>query len=97
MIPIRETETGVMFSIRVLPKSSRSEITGIQDDALKIKIAAPPVEGRANEACMELLAERLGVRKSQISIVSGHQSRKKTVAVAGLKKKDIESLLFSGK
>ncbi len=87
----------MVFNIRVLPKSSRSEITGTQDDALKIKITAPPVEGRANEACIALLAERLRVRKTQISIVAGHQSRKKTVAVSGLTKKDIESLLFSGK
>jgi hypothetical protein len=97
MIPIRETEEGVIFNVQVLPKSSKPAVAGIHNDALKVKVTAPPVDGRANEACLEVLAGWLGVRASQISILSGHHSRRKTVAVAGLKKKDIESLLFSGK
>jgi uncharacterized protein len=97
MITIRETQEGVTFNVQVLPKSSKSAIAGIHNDALKVKVTAPPVEGRANEACLEVLAGRLGVRTSQITILAGQHSRRKTVAVAGLKKKDIESLLFSGK
>jgi len=76
MISIRETEEGVIFSVQVLPKSSKPAVAGIHNDALKVKVAAPPVEGRGNEACLEVLAEWLGVRASRISILSGHHSRK---------------------
>lgn len=97
MIPIRETEKGVIFHIQVLPKSSKSAIAGVHNDALKIKVTAPPAEGRANEVCKGVLAEALGVPTSKITILAGHHSRRKTVAVAGRKKKEIESLLFSDK
>jgi len=92
MISIQETKEGVVFSIRVIPRSSRSEIAGIQDDALKLKITSPPVEGKANEACIRVLSDLLGVRKSQITIVSGHKSRNKRIAVSGIGKENIESI-----
>ncbi|MDP2840613.1 MAG: DUF167 domain-containing protein [Syntrophales bacterium] len=93
MIPLRETETGVIFHIRVVPRASRSEPAGIQDDALKLRITAPPVEGKANEECIRLLAETLGVKKGQVTIISGHASRTKTVAVEGVKAKEIAALI----
>ena len=64
MLRIRETENGVVLDIRVLPRSSRCELAGIQDGALKMKITAPPVEGRANEECIRFLSDLLKVRKS---------------------------------
>jgi len=93
MIPLRETETGVIFRIRVVPRASRSEPAGIQDDALKLRITAPPVEGKANEACITLLAELLGVKRTQVAIIAGHGSRTKTVAVDGVKAKEIAALI----
>ena len=93
MIPLRKTETGVIFRIRVVPRASRCEAVGIQDDALKLRITAPPVEGKANEACIALLAELLGVKKTQVAIISGHASRTKTVAVEGVKAKEIAALI----
>jgi uncharacterized protein (TIGR00251 family) len=92
MISIQETKEGVVFGIRVIPRSSKSEIAGIQDDALKLKITSPPVEGKANEACIRVLSDLLGVRKSRITIVSGHKSRNKRIAVSGIRKEDIESI-----
>lgn len=89
MIPLRETETGVIFRIRVVPRASRSGAAGIQGDTLKLRITAPPVEGKANEACIALLAELLGVKRTQVAIISGHASRTKTVAVEGVKAKEI--------
>ena len=83
-LSVRETAAGVVFRVRVVPRASRSGIAGIQDDALKLRIMAPPVEGKANEACARLLAEMLGVKKGQVQIIAGHASRVKTVAVAGL-------------
>jgi uncharacterized protein (TIGR00251 family) len=93
MIPLRETETGVIFRIRVVPRASRSEVAGIQGDALKLRITAPPVEGKANEECIRLLAETLGVKKGQVTIIAGHASRTKTVAVDGVKAKEIAALI----
>ena len=93
MIPLRETETGVTFRIRVVPRASRREPAGIQDDALKLRITAPPVEGKANEACIAMLAEFLGVKKARVAIISGHASRTKTVAVEGVKAKEIAALI----
>lgn len=88
MLPIKETEDGITFTIRVLPRSSRCEIAGIQDNALKLKITAPPVEGLANEECIKFLSKRLDVAKSGIKIVMGLRSKNKTIHVAGLTKKD---------
>ena len=93
MMPVKETETGLIIEIRVLPRSSRSEVVGIQDGALKIKLTSPPLEGKANDECVRILADQLGIRKSQIEIISGHRARKKTVALAGLKKADLEEIL----
>ncbi|MBU3932295.1 MAG: DUF167 domain-containing protein [Pseudomonadota bacterium] len=93
MIPIRETAAGVVFRIRVVPRASRCEVAGIQDDALKLRITAPPVEGKANEECIRLLAELLGVKKTQVTIVAGHASRTKTVSVEGRKASEIAAVV----
>jgi len=93
MIPLRETETGVVFRIRVVPRASRCESAGFQDDALRLRITAPPVEGKANEACVALLAELLGVKKTRVAIIAGHASRTKTVAVDGVKATEIAALI----
>jgi len=89
MISIRETSTGAVFRIRVVPRASRNEAVGIRDDALKLRITAPPVEGKANEACIALLAELLGVKRTRVTIVAGHASRAKTVEVKGARAAEI--------
>jgi uncharacterized protein (TIGR00251 family) len=84
MIPLRETTAGVSFKVRVQPRASRAAITGVLgDEILKIALAAPPVEGRANEALVRFFAELFDVPPSAIEIVSGGQSRNKVVRVAG--------------
>jgi hypothetical protein len=93
MIPLRETETGVVFRIRVVPRASRREPVGIQDDALKLRITAPPVEGKANRECIRMVAELFGVKKARVAIIAGHASRTKTVAVEGVKAKEIAALI----
>jgi uncharacterized protein len=92
-LSVRETATGVVFRVRVVPRASRSGIAGIQDDALKLRIMAPPVEGKANEECIRLIAEVLGVKKGRVTIIAGHASRLKTVAVEGVKADRIASLI----
>ncbi len=81
---IRETPTGVDLSVRVIPRARRSEVSGIRGDALVARLAAPPVEGAANAALIELLAGRFGISPSCIRIVSGERSRDKRVAVSGM-------------
>ncbi len=93
MVFIKETESGVIIRIHVAPKSAKNEVAGIQGDAVKLKITAPPAEGQANAACIGFLSDLLGVRKKQVTIVSGHKSRKKTVAIEGIRKRDIEALV----
>jgi len=93
MVYMKETENGIIIHIRVVPRSAKCEIAGIQDDAIKLKITAPPVEGQANTECVRFLADVLKVRKNQVTILSGHKSKKKTVSIEGIVKKDIEALI----
>ena len=80
---IRETATGVEIAIRVVPRARRTEIAGRRGDALVVRLAAPPVEGAANTALVEWLADCLDVPSRAIRILSGQRSRHKRVAVAG--------------
>jgi uncharacterized protein (TIGR00251 family) len=84
MIAIRESAAGCSFVVRVHPRAKRDAVTGISGEALKLALSAPPIEGRANAACIDFLARLLGVSRSSIEIVSGAGSRNKVVRVAGL-------------
>jgi len=77
------------FRVRVVPRASANEIVGVQGEALKVRIVAPPVEGRANQVLVEFLAEALAVRPRQVRVVSGHAGREKTVAVTGIEARDL--------
>ena len=83
MLKIVKTATGPVFRVRVQPGASKNEIVGVQQDALKIKISAPPVQGKANKVLIQFLAKQLGVKRSQVEILSGHTSRIKTIHVIG--------------
>ena len=72
------------LSLKVVPGSSRDEVVGWLGDSLKVKVKAPPEKGRANEAVVALLADRLGIDPSSIAVVSGHGSPAKIVAVDGM-------------
>jgi uncharacterized protein (TIGR00251 family) len=93
MLTIRETAVGVQFAVRVIPGASKNEVAGIQDDALKLKLTAPPVEGKANRACVDFLAGLLRVRRSALAITAGEKSRKKTVSVDGMGRGELEERL----
>lgn len=75
---------GVRFPVRVQPRASRTEVAGTQQGALKVRLQAPPVDGAANEALVEFLADSLGVPRRMVQIVSGASSRTKLVEVAGI-------------
>ena len=77
---------GVTLRIQAQPGAKRTEIAGVYGDCLKVRLASPPVDGKANECLIEFLAERLGVKRGQVRITRGSGSRRKSVfvAVAGL-------------
>ena len=91
VISLKESKKGLTFDIQVIPHASRAEIAGVQEGAFKVKVTAPPVEGAANEACIKLLAKELGLKKSQMEISSGAKSRKKTVMIKDISKKELET------
>ena len=72
-----------LLRVRVTPRSSRNEIIRYEDGILHIRLTAPPVDGAANEACCELVAQLVGVPKSRVSVVKGQTSREKTLAIEG--------------
>ena len=74
---VQEKPEGVMFKVLVQPKSSKNEVVGLHDGALKVKLTAPPVDGAANKLCLKFLAKQLGTAKSNIDIVSGETGRHK--------------------
>jgi len=73
----------ITLTLHVQPGAKRSEISGLHGEALKLRLAAPPVEGRANEALLKLIAELFGVPLRQVELRQGGQSRHKVVAVTG--------------
>ncbi len=84
MIPLQEWGGGVTFSVKVHPRAKKNAITGELGDALKLSLTTPPVEGRANEACIEFFARLLKVPRSSVTIASGQTSRNKVIRVAGV-------------
>ena len=93
MIPIRPTSSGSSFAVKVQPRARRNAITGILGDALKVSLTAPPLEGRANQALVEFLAELLKVPRSSIKIAAGQNSRRKVICVNGLSAEAVRSRL----
>ena len=84
MIPLRVGPDGITFSVRVQPRAKKNAITGELGDTLKVSLTAPPVEGRANQACIEFFANLLKVPRSSVTIASGASSRRKVIRVVGL-------------
>jgi uncharacterized protein len=79
LLSIRQRASGLSFNVRILPGSSRNMVVGLHGDAIKLKLTAPPVEGAANNLCIRFLAERLGVSKAALEILSGRTTRAKTI------------------
>jgi uncharacterized protein (TIGR00251 family) len=82
MIQFTEKDGALIFSVRVVPRASRSEIVGAHDGALKVRIAAPPVDGAANAELVRLLAKTFSVAKTQVEIVGGQTSKTKQVKIS---------------
>jgi len=84
LITFHESGAGVAFAVRVHPRAKKNAITGEVGDALKVSLTSPPVEGRANDACIKFFAKILKVPRSSVTIASGQGSRSKIIRVIGL-------------
>ena len=93
MFEVRDTAEGAAFAIRVHPRAKSDAITGEIGNSLKMALTAPPVEGRANEACIEFFAKLLKVPRSSVSIAAGQNSRNKVIRVGGLSADEVRKRL----
>ena len=84
MLAIREDDSGVTFAVKIHPRAKKNAISGELGEALKLSLTALPLEGRANQACIEFLAKLLKVPRSSVTIASGHTNRNKVIRVAGV-------------
>jgi uncharacterized protein (TIGR00251 family) len=94
MIDYSEKDGAITFKVQVVPRASRSEIVGEFNGALRVRIAAPPVDGAANEQLVRTLSRAFGVKRSSIAITSGQASKTKQVRVTGASQPDLQKLLI---
>lgn len=94
MIDFLEKDNALVFSVRVIPRSSKSEIVGEYDGALKVKLNSPPIDGAANAELVKLLAKEFDVSKSQVEILSGNTSKLKQIKILGAKKNALSEIFF---
>ncbi len=92
-LQIEEIEGGVIFSVKVVPASSRTCIAGLLGGMLKVKLSAPAEKGKANDALIDLLCEIFGIKKNQISILTGHTNPVKRIQITSLSADAITSKL----
>jgi uncharacterized protein (TIGR00251 family) len=86
---LRVIDDGVELSVIVVPRSSRCEISGIHNNALRIKLTSPPVDNEANVQCCSFIAKQLGIAKRQVLIIRGNTARKKVVKIAGVTESEV--------
>jgi uncharacterized protein (TIGR00251 family) len=91
---ITDAQKGAAFAVHVIPRARKNEVVGRVGEAIKVRLTAPPVEGKANDALIAFLAEKLDVRKSAVEIVAGLKSRDKMVCVLGLTPQEVDERLL---
>jgi hypothetical protein len=90
----RKTDTGGELTVSVVPRSSRCEIAGIHNNALRIKLTSPPVDNEANIQCCEFIAKKLGIARRQVVIIRGQTSRRKVLRIEGVSEKTVRETLL---
>ena len=93
MIKFTESNERIVFSVRVIPRSSKSEIVGEYEGALKTKLTSPPVDGAANDELIRFFSRTFSVSRSDVEIVSGHTARLKRVSVSGIAREQVLAIL----
>lgn len=92
MISVTEKSGGVVFTVRVIPRASRSEVVGEIEGAVKVKLTSPPIDGAANAELIKLFAKRFGVSRSAVEILSGETSKTKQIRIDGVTAEEVLSL-----
>jgi uncharacterized protein (TIGR00251 family) len=93
MVTIHKSSTGATFAVRVHPRAKKNAITGEVGGSLKLSLTVPPVDGKANQACIDFFAKLLEVSRSSVTIAAGHASRNKVIRVAGLSAEEVRDRL----
>lgn len=91
---VQDVEGGCTLVVRAHPGARKNDITGLHAGAVKISLTAPPVDGRANEALIEFMAERLRIPRARISLVSGATGRLKLLRITGKSAAEVQAALF---
>ena len=92
-MPLQEAKKGVVIKVKVQPKAQQDEILGIKGDRLRLRVKAPPQKGRANQACINLLAKVLSLNKKEIKLISGAKAREKMFFIQNMKLDDLKEKL----
>lgn len=87
---IRPSADGTLIDILVQARASRARVGPVHGDRLKVSVTAPPVDGKANVAVVQIVARCLSVARRHVEVVSGHSSRRKTVCVRGIRPSDVQ-------
>ena len=93
MVTLQELADGISFAVKVYPRAKKNAITGEVGEALKLSITAPPVDGKANEACIAFFTKLLRVPRSSVTIASGQNGRNKVIRVSGVSAEEIRNRL----
>jgi uncharacterized protein (TIGR00251 family) len=92
MISIKENDGSVEFTVRVIPRASRSEIVGELEGAVKVRLTSPPVDGAANAELIRMLAKTLRLSRSNVEIISGETTKTKRIRITGVTAEAVRSL-----
>jgi len=93
MIELKESPAGTTFAVKVHPRAKKNAITGEAGEALKLALTAPPVDGKANDACIDFFAKLLKLPRSSFTIAAGQSRRNKVIRVAGLSAEEVRRRL----
>ncbi len=93
MIDLKESPAGTTFAVKIHPRAKKNAITGKVGEKLKVALTAPPVDGKANRACIDFFAKLLNVPRSSVTIAAGQTSRNKVIRVAGLTAQQVRDRL----
>ncbi len=94
MPTFRDARSGTAITVKVIPRAKKNEIAGLMEDgSVRIRLTAPPVEGAANRALVDFLAELLGIHKNQIEIVAGLSSERKLISLLGIAPQTVEEII----
>jgi uncharacterized protein len=94
MPTFKDARTGTAISVKVIPRAKKNEVAGLMEDgSVRIRLTAPPVEGAANQALVEFLAQLLQIHKNQIEIVAGLSSERKLISLLGISPQSVEGIL----